>query len=518
MEIADKSDAQRRAVAPAARGIPERTTVLVVGGGPAGSMAAASLAREGIDVTLLEKEAQPRYHIGESLLLSAIPFLEFVGVGEKVRRHGFIRKPGGIFKLKQGEPSGYLDFTRHRFRHSYQVVRSEFDQLLFEHARDVGARAFDRCRVAEIEFADGRPVAATWQSDDREHGSIGFDYLVDASGLNGLMATRYLKNRVLQQNLQNIALGQYWRNTRRVDGERAGAIHIESLADGSGWSWVIPLHDGSDSVGVVIDRDTFQRLKQEHGTNEAVFQRQLRLSPDASALLEDGHLVSETRAWQDYSYVATEFSGPGFCLAGDAAGFIDPFFSTGVHLALLGGLSSAAAICSVVRGQADEAAAFTYHDQATRRAYMRFLLAVSGLYVQIRNQKQVVLPWVNQRGFQLAMDVLLPIVGGLMDTNLREVPRTSIDRAMRYLSETVLEMHGFESNSNVSKLISRNLVRHEIGEIDPHEAIDGWYIHMKHGELGLRRVGRVTSALRAVRKKFESLGFVTAAWMDKARA
>jgi hypothetical protein len=105
-----------------------------------------------------------------------------------------------------------------------------------------------------------------------------------------------------------------------------------------------------------------------------------------------------------------------------------------------------------------------------------------------------------------------------MDTNLREVPRTSIDRAMRYLSETVLEMHGFESNSNVSKLISRNLVRHEIGEIDPREAIDGWYIHMKHGELGLRRVGRLTSALRAVGKKFESLGFVTAAWMDKARA
>src|SRR5262245_40453662 len=110
--------------------LPPRTSVLVVGGGPAGSMTATLLAREGVDVLLLEKEKSPRYHIGESLLMSVRPLLQFAGVDEKVRAHGFTRKPGAIFKIKHDAPAGYLDFSKSRYRHSYQVLRSEFDHLL----------------------------------------------------------------------------------------------------------------------------------------------------------------------------------------------------------------------------------------------------------------------------------------------------------------------------------------------------------------------------------------------------
>src|SRR5262249_37750789 len=140
------------------------------------------------------------------------------------------------------------------------------------------------------------------------------------------------------------------------------------LADGSGWSWVIPLHDGTDSVGVVIHRDTFNKLKAELGSAESVYRRQLALAPESNEMVTVGTPADETKVWQDYSYVASEFGGPGFRLVGDAAGFIDPFFSTGVHLALLGGLAAAASIISSRKGEVPEDVAVSYYDKVVRRA------------------------------------------------------------------------------------------------------------------------------------------------------
>lgn len=495
--------------------LPKHTPVLIIGGGPAGSITAALLAREGVDAVLLEREKSPRYHIGESLLLSIRPFLQFVGAEEKVLNHGFTKKPGGIFKVKHDAPAGYLDFTKNKYRHSFQVIRSEFDHLLFEHARESGARAVDECEVTEIIFDAGRPVAASFKQKDGGAGTIEFDHLVDASGLNGIMSMRYLKNRTFQESFMNVALVRYWKGTSRITGERAGAILVESLADGSGWSWLIPLHDGTDSVGVVIHKDKYSELKKEMNDPQQVYQRQLALAAETSALLAGGEPVTETKIWQDYSYCASAFSGPGFRLVGDAAGFIDPFFSSGVHLACLGAFSAAATIRSAMKGDFDEPTLLGYHDKLVRRAYLRFVMAVSGVYRQIRNQEKVVLPGVSLESYQLAFDALQPLVAGQMDSSQQELSPEVIERTMAYLGDTVMEAHGIATGSKVSHMMADKILEQDLHDMNPVEAIDGLYINLVRGELGVRKIGMMTQAANFVRQKAGQLALKVGGAMDK---
>lgn len=481
--------------------LPPHTPVLVIGGGPAGTVTAGLLAREGVSVVLMEREKSPRYHIGESLLMSVRPFLEFLGADEKILKHGFIKKPGGVFKIKRDAPPGYLDFTTNKYGHSFQVIRSEFDHLLFEHARESGAQTVDECEITEIVFDGDRPVAAHYRHKDDGTGKITFDHLVDASGLNGIMATRYLKNRTFQKNFMNIALVRYWRGTTRVTGPREGSILVESLSDGSGWSWHIPLHDGTDSVGVVIHKDKYSELKKEISDPVQVYERQLNLAPDTCKILANGQPVTDLKVWQDYSYCASSFSGPGYRLVGDAAGFIDPFFSSGVHMAVLGAISAAATIRSEMRGEYSEAQLLSYHDKLVRRAYLRFVLAVSGVYRQIRNQDEVVLPGVSVESYQLAFDALQPLVAGHMDANRKEVSTEALERTMSYIGDSVMEAHGVSTGSKVSQMMSDKILDDKMHDVRPEEAIDGLYINLVRGELGLKRIGLLMRTTNFIRRK-----------------
>ena len=198
---------------------------------------------------------------------------------------------------------------------------------------------------------------------------------------------------------------------------------------------------------------------------------------------------AETHIWQDYSYVAEKFSGPHYRLAGDAAGFIDPFFSSGVHMAFLGGLFAAATICSSRKGEFDEQTAATFHDRCVRRAYTRFVLAVSGVYVQIRNQSQVVLHGIANEDLQLAFNMLQPVVSGAADSVRTPVSQNTLYKAMRYIGDAVLESSGFDSKNSVSKLLGMGVDQFESNLMASTGigTFGNLYIRTQPGRLGLAR-------------------------------
>ncbi|KAF5353912.1 hypothetical protein D9756_007139 [Leucocoprinus leucothites] len=434
--------------------IPTQTQILVIGGGPGGSFSAAALAREGFEVTLFEADKFPRYHIGESLLPSVRPFLQFVGAEEKVMEQGFCPKPGAAIKFNQHKREGYTDFIgRGPEFGSWNVSRSAFDHLLLQHASSCGVKVFENTKVNTIEFQKqddpkSRPVAVNYKNSEGKEGRITFDYLVDASGRNGVMSTKYLKNRHNNETLKNIAIWGYWENCGRYKPgtNREGAIWIEALTDESGWAWFIPLEKNLVSVGVVMNHaQSIQKrnaFREESGNPNSslhdFYLSQVKLAPGlVSDLIPNGRMVEKeggpiVRQASDYSYSADSYAGPRYRLVGDAACFIDPFFSSGVHLAFTGGLSAAGTIATSIRGAASEEECVKWHDTKVAVSYTRFMLVVLGSYKQMRSQSENVLSDVNEDNFDRAFDLLRPIIQGTADVN-KKVTEDEVHRTMDFV-------------------------------------------------------------------------------------
>jgi flavin-dependent dehydrogenase len=351
--------------------------VIVVGGGPAGSAAAACLARAGRSVIVFERDRFPRFHIGESLLASVNDVLVAIGAEGLVRQAGFPQKWGATFLSADGSIERYADFgvaPDVRAPQTWQVPRERFDELLLRHAASSGADVRERHRVLDVTF-DDHGVTASVQSPDGGTRAVHAQAIIDASG-RGALLSRKLGLRVDEPRLSSIAVFSHYSGVPRQPGRRAGDIRIVARAD-LGWFWLIPISDELVSVGVVLPRTAVQALLPtlEHG---ALLERAIAETPAVARLLDRARREWPVRVEKDFSFRSRAYAGDRWVLVGDAGSFLDPVFSTGVAIALESGLEAAQAIADGLTAgdlSVRRFARFARRQRQRYRSFRRFVLA-----------------------------------------------------------------------------------------------------------------------------------------------
>ncbi len=344
-----------------------RCDVLVIGGGPAGSTISALLAERGRDVVLLEKERHPRFHIGESLLPLNMPLFDRLGVGEEIRSIG-MPKYGAEFVSQWHERPVHVDFANawdRSFPMTYQVRRSEFDQILFRNAASKGAKTIEDCRVTGVDFhADGAVVTAR-RNDGHEH-RWRARFVADASGRDTFLASRLgIKQRNRKHN--TAALFGHFSGATRLPGKIEGNISLFWFEHG--WFWFIPLSDGVTSIGAVCSP---QYMKSRKTEPRQFLLETIALCPPLAARLRDASLVSPVTATGNYSYMAGHPSGRNYLLLGDAFAFVDPVFSTGVLLAMQSAFVGADTIETCLDRPREARSALQTFDASTRHGLQVF--------------------------------------------------------------------------------------------------------------------------------------------------
>jgi halogenation protein CepH len=356
----------------------EDADIVIVGAGPGGSTLAALLAMQGHRVVVLEKESFPRHQIGESLLPSTVHGVcRLTGVFDKLEAAGFTRKRGGTYRWGSNPDPWTFAFSispnmASGAAYAYQVERSKFDKILLDHARSLGAEVRENTPVSAV-IRDGQRVAGvTYVGADGVTGEIRARFVVDASGHQSRIYKQVGGSRNYSEFFRNIAIFGYFEGGRRLPAPNSG--NILSAAFDDGWFWYIPLSEKLTSVGAVVRRELAEKIQ---GEPESVFRSLIDACPMIKDYLKDAKRITtgdygRLRTRKDYSYHNTQFWSPGMALVGDAACFIDPVFSTGVHLATYGALLAARSINTVMAGTMDEQTAFLEFERRYRREYSVF--------------------------------------------------------------------------------------------------------------------------------------------------
>jgi flavin-dependent dehydrogenase len=317
--------------------------VVVIGGGPAGSTVSTLVADRGFSVALFERERFPRFHIGESLIPETYWVLKRLGMLEKMQRSHFVKKYSVQFVNANGRlsaPFYFSDNKPHECSETWQVVRSEFDQMMLDNAREHGVEAHEGVHVLEVIFEGERAAGVRIKDAGGVARDVRAKVVVDASGQAAMLQNRF-KLRLWDPVLNKGAIWTYWEGAYRDSGRDEGATMVLQTADRQGWFWYIPLHDNIVSVGVVAPFDYLFKGRSSH---EQTYQEEVERCPAVKQRVQGARRVTGYFLTRDYSYRSTRSAGDGWVLVGDAFGFLDPLYSSGVLLALKSGELAADAI------------------------------------------------------------------------------------------------------------------------------------------------------------------------------
>ena len=320
-----------------------QTDVIVIGGGPAGSTASTLIAQQGHKVMLFERERFPRFHIGESLIPETYWVLKRLKMLDKMKASHFTKKFSVQFVNASGKlsaPFYFHDNKPHECSQTWQVDRSEFDLMMLRNAAEQGVEVHEATRVLDVLFDGDRAVGVRIQREDGSTEEVRAKVVVDASGQSAMLQSRF-KLRLWDPVLNKGAIWTYWKGAYRDTGRDEGATLVIQTPNKQGWFWYIPLHDDIMSVGVVAP---FDYLFKGRASHEETYLEEVERCPAVKDRVSKATRATGYFATKDYSYRSRQVAGDGWVLIGDAFGFLDPLYSSGVLLALKSGELAADAI------------------------------------------------------------------------------------------------------------------------------------------------------------------------------
>jgi len=376
--------------------------VAIIGGGPAGSTAATLLAKAGRKVIVFEREKFPRFHIGESLLPFSLQTFDRLGVREKLDRT-FLPKFGGEIMAACGTRGirfYFQDGFRSQRDRAYQVTRSDFDKVLLDHSRENGAEVLEETEVKNVDFSANR-LEIEIEGSRGARSTIDARYLLDCSGRQTVLGS-FFKLKRAYDHLQKFSVFAHYENIDRLPGRDATLIRMVRGLDR--WFWMIPLTDSRTSIGVVMDTATFRATKL---TPQVALEKFIAEQPLMNERMKNAVRVSPVYSTGDFSYRNTRLSGERWLMAGDAAGFIDPVFSSGVFLAIMSAEKAADTLDEVLRDESKRRRLFEKYSRSVNRIMDVYLTFVTAWYQRGKQFLEVFLNPTDRMQIAAAVNAVL---------------------------------------------------------------------------------------------------------------